>query len=99
VTQVFWPLPMRVAAASQGWDLFEVRRGDGHLYEIQRYDDPADAEQVLGVSIPRLDGDDIAVYKMKMAFWRREPHALHAWRVIKEHSPVEFNHWDMESWL
>ncbi len=93
-----WTRDHTLAAGRQGWCISRVDH-EGHApWEIQRLDDAELVSEDWGIPIPQLDDDYDAAMAMRAAFDRGEPHAVLAYQLIKEFSPMEFTHWDMESW-
>lgn len=85
-------------AASQGWCLSET--GDlGHApVEIQRWDNAEEVSKDWQLVIPQLSSDSEAVAVLRQAWEREEFHAILAYHILANCSPMEFQHWDMGSW-
>lgn len=92
-------LPIYAAqAATQGWCLSET--GDcGHApIEVQRWDNAQEVSKDWQLPIPQLASDDEAVYVFQQAWIKNEFHAVLAYHILANCSPMEFAHWDMASW-
>jgi hypothetical protein len=86
-------------ALQQGWCLSELDVAGNGRIQVQKVDDPERTSLEYGVPVPELWDDADAVNQLKAAYVRGEDHALAAYRILQLNSPMEFQHWQMMSWL
>ena len=82
-----WVPEHALAAAEEGWGIFEADGSDNGPWQAQAFDDVATATNRYGVCVPKLGGDDHA---WRLVFHGVGPHHAAARVFLQAHNPIEW---------
>lgn len=82
-----WGAADALAAAKEGWGLFETPDSANGPWQAQAFDDPAAATAQFGVTVPKLAGDDLA---WRLVFHGKAAHHAAARAFLAAHNPMEW---------
>lgn len=84
-----FPAELEHKAVAEGWTIFECEGSAYGRWQIQRLDDPLNAEQGYGIAnVPDLVDDEAA---MRIVALGTEPHHVAAREFLRLHSPQEYD--------
>ncbi|OZB34761.1 MAG: hypothetical protein B7X51_00815 [Pseudomonas sp. 34-62-33] len=81
-----WGAADALAAAKEGWGLFDTSDSANGPWQVQAFDDPEAATAQFGVTVPKLDGDDLA---WRLVFHGKAAHHAAARAFLAAHNPIE----------
>lgn len=86
-------------ASLQGWQLIETGFPGNSPLEIKGLEHATIHPVEPDRGIPLYEHDEDAVRAFRSAFESKEDYALLAFRLIRLHSPKEYDHWRMFEWF
>lgn len=82
-----WGAADALAAAKEGWGLFETPDSANGPWQAQAFDDPAAATAQFGVTVPKLADDNVA---WRLVFHGKAGHHAAARAFLAAHNPMEW---------
>lgn len=82
-----WVADHALAAAKEGWGLFETPDSANGPWQAQAFDDPVAATAQFGVTVPKLAGDDLV---WGLVFHGNAGHHAAARAFLAAHNPIEW---------
>lgn len=82
-----WGAAEALAAAKEGWGLFETPDSANGPWQAQAFDDPAAATAQFGVTVPKLADDNLA---WRLVYHGKAGHHAAARAFLAAHNPMEW---------